>query len=270
MRKSVLCLSVVFGVLFFSSSAYSQIMIEQGKIFIKANPGETIVDTLLIHNTATDKSINLRAYWEDFVYTDPFDGTKEFTAAGTSGYSASQWTNFSPQQFTMAPQSSKTISYTMQVPEDAKGGYYGVLFFEEGNESSPGQVGVSVVTRIGTLFFVEITNSTRKAKIANLKFENGHFVGDFTNLGDVMLIPESTYYILDKEGLVAERGEINKIYVAPQKTAVVKISALGKLPAGDFTGIFTFDFGDGQNLTHEFDFQKADDGKVEIIKQNEF
>lgn len=264
MHKHTIAVVIACVICFLSSNAYAQVMIEQGKVIIKANPGETIVNKLPIHNTSTTNSINLRAYWEDFIYTEPFAGEKDFMAAGTSEYSASRWINFSPQQFTLQPKGSQMISYSIQIPVDAKGGYYGVLFLEEGEGKMDSNIGVSVVTRVGALFFIEVTNSTRKCKVDNLKFADKKFSGDFANLGDVILIPDATYYILDEEGLVAERGEIKKFYLPPQKTAIFEVETGEKLPAGKFTAIFTFDFGGGENFTYEFDFEKSEDQVIVI------
>ena len=268
MHKHTLVIAFVCVICFLSSNAYAQVMIEQGKVTIRANPGETIVNRLPIHNTSAANSINLRAYWEDFIYTEPFAGEKDFMAAGTSEYSASRWINFSPLQFTLQPKGSQMISYSIQVPADAKGGYYGVLFLEEGGGKSDGNIGVSVVTRIGALFFIEVTNSSHKCKVDNVKFADKKFIGNFTNLGDVILIPDATYYILDQEGLVAERGEIKKFYLPPQKTATFDVETGEKLPAGKYTAVFTFDFGGNDNFTYEFDFEKSKDNIISIINQN--
>lgn len=265
MRLPTWLLLTIFSVLFIPA-AQAQVMIEQGKVVIRANPGETIVNTLPVHNTSEQDAITLRAYWEDFMYIEPFTGDKEFTPAGTSDRSASRWINFSPQQFTLDPRGSKLISYSIQVPADAKGGYYGVLFFEEGGGTAQTRVGVSVVTRIGALFFIETTNSTYKGQLENLEFSGKEFKGDFANLGDVVLIPDSTYYILDKEGLVAERGEMPKFYLAPGKKTAAKFTAAEKLSAGDYTAVLTFDFGGGENYTYEFDFTKSADGSIAITK----
>ncbi len=266
MRKYITILAVILlaGDMV-ASTANAQIMIEQGKVVIKAKAGETIVNTLPIYNLSDTDSLNLRVYWEDFVYVQPFDGTKEFTAVGTTGYSVGSWVNFSPQQFTLKPKDSKTISYSIQVPVDAKGGYYGVLFVEEGTKSS-GTVGVGLVTRVGSLFFIETDNSIRKGKVENLKFSGKELSGDFLNLGDVVLIPDATYYILDKEGLVAERGEIKKFYLPPAKTTAFKIPIGEKLATGDFMAVLSFDFREGENLTYEFDFHKDQDGQMRITK----
>jgi len=265
MRSPIWLLTFVFTVLFISQ-ANAQVMIEQGKVVIRANPGETIVNTLPIHNTSEQSPITLRVYWEDFMYIEPFNGDKEFMPAGTSDRSASRWVNFSPQEFTLDPKGSKLISYSIQVPQDAKGGYYGVLFLEEGGGDAQGSVGVSIVTRIGALFFIETTNSSRTCKIENLAFSDQEFKGDFMNTGDAVLIPDSTYYIIDKDGLVAERGEIAKFYLAPEKTTAVKFSAGDKLAVGSYTVVLTFDFGGGESYTYEFDYTKATDGSVKVTK----
>lgn len=256
-------LAIIIGLFICSSQASAQVMIEQGKVVIKANPGESVVNALTVHNTGKDALI-LRVYWEDFLYIEPFNGTKKFMAAGTSDRSMNSWLTFSPQQFTLEAASTKKINYSVLVPENAKGGYYGVLFIEASGAQSKDQIGLTIVTRMGSLFFVETTNSTWKGRVENLKFGEKEFAADFVNEGDVVLIPDATYYYLDKEGLVAERGEIKKFYLAPGKTVGFKVPVGEALAANDYTAILTFDFGGGNNVTHEFDFKKSADGAIAI------
>ncbi len=268
MRPYIIFWQLLLAGVFFIPTASAQIMVEQGKVVLKVNPGETAVDTLTVHNTSKKDSMILRVYWEDFAYVEPFDGKKEFLAAGTSPRSLSQWINFSPQEFTIEALGTKKITYSVQVPENAKGGYYGVLFIEDAGAKAKDRFGVSIVTRVGSLFFVETTNSTRQGKIANLKYADKLFVGDFMNLGDVTLIPESTYYLIDKEGIVAERGDINKFYLTAGQTASFHVPISEKLPVGDYTAVLTFDFGDGENISAEFDFHKYEDGSISITKSS--
>lgn len=269
MRRLVLGITLFLSIAVFVPEVLAQVMIEQGKVVLKVNPGETVVDTITIDNTSKTTPITLRVYWNDFMYIAPFDGTKEFNPAGTSERSLNNWITFSPQQFTIEPLGSKKVSYSLQVPATAKGGYYGVLFLENAEAKNTNKIGMTVVTRLGALFFVETTNSSRKAVVANRKYADKNFQAEFTNLGDVVLIPDATYYFLDKNGLVAQRGEIKKFYLAAQKKANFKVPVDEKLAAGQYTAILTFDFGDNESFTDEFDFIKADNGTITIVPKPE-
>lgn len=265
MRSKILGLASFILISLFSSTGYAQVMIEQGKIVIKANPAESVVNTITVHNTSKEAAIHLRAYWEDFVYIAPFDeGKKDFTAAGTGPYSASRFVNFSPQEFTIKPGGTQKVSYAIQMPEDAKGGYYGTLFLEESGEKATSKIGVSIVTRIGSLFFIESTDSKKTGLIDNHQVAGNQITADFTNTGNVIMIPDSTYYVLDKDGMVADRGDIKKFYLPPDKKFSYKIDLNKDLSAGAYTLISTFDLGDGENLTDELDFVKNVDATIAI------
>ncbi len=266
MQAKILCLT---GFLLFNlcaTNVFAQVMIEQGKIVIKANPAESVVNTITVHNTSKEKAIHLRAYWEDFVYIAPFDeGKKDFTAAGTGPYSASRFVNFSPQEFTLKPGGTQKVSYAIQMPEDAKGGYYGTLFLEESGAKASTKIGVSIVTRIGSLFFIESTDSKRTAVMDNHKVSGNQITADFTNTGNVFMIPDSTFYVLDKEGMVADRGDIKKFYLPPDKKTSYLVELSKDLAAGTYTLISTFDLGDGESLTDELEFTKTADATILLM-----
>lgn len=269
MRIKILSVASLILISLFSSNVYAQIMIEQGKIVIKANPAEAVVNTITVHNTSKAAAIHLRAYWEDFVYIAPFDeGKKDFTAAGTGPYSASRFVNFSPQEFTIKPGGTQKISYAIQMPEDAKGGYYGTLFLEESGAKASTKIGVSIVTRIGSLFFIESTDSKKTAVMDNHQVNGNQITADFTNTGNVIMIPDSTYYVLDKEGMVADRGDIKKFYLPPDKKVPYKIDLSKDLSPGPYTLISTFDLGDGESLTDELEFVKNADATISIAHKD--
>jgi len=267
MRRSKtlgILLILLGGVL--SGPAVAEIMIEQGKVEIRANPGETIVDTITVHNTSKSDPMRLRATWEDFTYIEPYDGKKEFMAQGTGPLSASGWVTYSPQEFTLEALATKKITYSFQIPTDARGGYYGVLLLQEGGDTNPGQIGVSIVTRVGALFFIETTNSSKAAKVDNIAIADKIFTGDFHNQGNVIMIPNATYYVLDGEGLVADRGEIKKFYLPPGAKTNFEVTFSEKLAAGTYTIILTFDLGDGNSAVKEIEFTKSDSGELSIVK----
>lgn len=265
-RSKVLGISLLLLGSVLSGSALAEIMIEQGKIEIRANPGETIVDTITVHNTSKNQPMRLRVSWEDFTYVEPYDGKKEFMAQGTGPNSASGWVTYSPQEFTLEALATKKITYSFQIPETAKGGYYGVLLLQEGGDSNPGQIGVSIVTRVGSLFFIETTNSNKIAKIENVAVAGKTFTADFLNQGDVIMIPNATFYVLDKDGLVADRGEIKKFYLPPGAKTNFEVAFSDKLAAGNYSIILTFDLGEGSSVVKEIEFSQSDKGDLTIVK----
>lgn len=253
---------LVFFLLFIVAAtpcAMAQVFIEQGKVNLSVNPGDHINDTITINNT-TNKEVKVKVYWEDFSYQPPFDGAKKFSPAGTLKASLARWVEFSPRDFTLAPFAKKSISYTMNVPSNAKGGYYGVLFVEpENKELSGGNKGVKIITRVGCLFFVETGDRNKQATINDLSVSGCSLKGLFRNEGNIILLPQATYYVIDREGNVVDRGELKKYYLPPDEAADFDLELNKDLPVDDQTLVLTFDLQNGDVIVKEIDFTKNSD-----------
>ena len=266
MKKNLFFLFLAVIQFTFCINAFSQLIIDKGKIKLEVTPGDTIIDYISVHNSSSGQ-IGGRVYFQDFVYLPPFDGRKQFLPLGSTEYSCGPWIKFSPQEFSLSPFGKEKVSYTMTVPEEAKGGYYGTLFFE----AAPGiiedeGVALKVVQRIGCLFFLETYDKDKKAEVKNLSFKTQSIRGDFLNSGNSIILPSGVFYIVDEEGIVADRGEIAKFYLPPSETVDFEISLPGTISSGDYTAVITFDLEDGDVLIKEVDFEKDALGNIKILR----
>ena len=191
-----------------NAQAHAQFFLEQAKVSLAVSGGDHRNGSLLIHNTSRRSGV-YQVYWEDFEYKAPYDGTKNFLPAGTAPGSASQWVTFSPQTFTMPGFGQQSIDYTVTVPSQIQEGHYGVLFFERTADPLKMKQGLSVVTRIGCLFFIEPNNKDKKAVIQDIAVKANGLTASFVNQGNVVLIPHTTYYIMQEGGfvLIAAKSE---------------------------------------------------------------
>lgn len=241
------------------SSAHAQIFVEQGKVEHLVHPGDRIAQSVFIDNT-TNKDVAVKIYWEDFSYQAPYDGSKKFSPAGTLKSSLANWVKFSPRNTVIPPYGKSEIAYTINVPANASGGYYGVLFVEpQTNMLAGGDKGVRIITRVGSLFFVETGDRNKKADLQQATFQNAQFKAEMVNTGNVVLLPELSYYILDREGLAVDRGQLKKNYVPPGAVVPVELALGRDLKAGDYTLVLTFDLQDGDVLVKEIEFSKSSD-----------
>ena len=249
----------------FSSIAHAQFVIEQGKIVVSVSPGQRINDSIMIHNS-TDQEQDVRVYWEDFEYVAPFDGTKNFMPAGVAKDSASKWISFQPQEFRIAPFGKQKIEYSLNIPQDIQGGHYGVLFFEKSSKDlGKDATGMTIVIRMGSLFFIEAKDGKNKqAALENIKVADGKITADFMNQGNVVLIPNSTYYIMDQDGLVADRGDVKKLYTPPGGIAPFEIVLPGTLKAGTYTLVINSDLEEGDVVVREIELMKDAAGKITL------
>ena len=227
------------------------------------SPGENISGKVTVHNTS-DTPINIRVYWEDFRYEPPFDGKKQFLAAGTTSYSIANWATLSAEKFTLPGFGKRDVDYVINVPSDVRGGYYGVLFFEKSPEEVTGSHGLSIVARVGSLFFLESNDRNKDAAITDWQVEGDSLKGKFTNKGDVIAIPKGVFYVMNSEGLAVDRGEIEKLYIPPTESADFLFNLSPDLRAGKYSAVITFDLNDGDVLVKELSLIKESSGTLSI------
>lgn len=254
-------LIILLSVILFAGQAQAQLFIEQGKLELDVRPGQRLDGKLVVHNTG-DEGVEVRVYWEDFDYIEPYDGTKNFTPAGLAERSMRSWVNFSPQVLTISPYSKRRISYSINPPEDMQGGYYGVLFFERTVAEASEGAALNIITRVGSLFFVEPINKNKDSDITNIELIRNQFNSTYVNKGDVILIPSGVYYIMNEEGLVVDRGEIDKVYLPPGKSADYTFGFNQNIPAGSYTMVVTVELSQKDVLVKEVDFTKGADSSI--------
>lgn len=257
MKKILL---ITLFVLSGAGTVQAQILIEKGKVERTVQPGGTVMESFTVNNT-TDKPVKVKAYFEDFIYEAPFDGKKKFLPAKTTDHSVSGWVNYSPNNFTLAPYGRQKISYIIKVPQDAKGGYYGVLFFEEDSgEVTPQKLGIRIVTRVGSLFFIETNNKSKQSLVKNITADGSTVEGEFHNAGDVIIIPNGTYFVMNQEGVALDRGEVDKLYLPPGESGRFSLDIDQNIPQGKYTVILTFDLQEGDVVVREVELEKSSAG----------
>jgi hypothetical protein len=255
---------VICAVGMLNAPVQAQLFLEEAKVSLDVAPGDHRNGTLIIHNTSNETAY-IKIYWEDFEYKTPYDGTKVFLPAGTAPGSASKWVTFSPQTFSMPAFGQQKIDYSVTVPSDIKEGHYGVLFFERsGSEEKMGDETVNLVTRMGCLFFIEPGNKSKNAVLQNISLKANAIDASFVNQGNVILIPRTTYYIMQEGGLVLLRGEAQKVYVPPGVSATVSIPLKKKLNQGNYTLVINSDLDNGDVVVKEVGLAVDDGGQITI------
>jgi len=246
-----------------TGEAKAQLFLENGKETLAVSGGDHRTGSLLIHNTSSEPA-DVKVYWEDFEYKSPYDGTKNFLPAGTAPASASQWVTFSPQIFTMPAFGQQTIEYTVNVPSQVQEGHYGVLFFERSSDSLKSDAGVTLVTRVGCLFFIEPKDKVKKAEIQDIRLKQDSLTANFVNQGNVILIPRTTYYIMQEGGLVLLRGESKKLYVPPGASAPIEIPFKKPLSSGHYTLVVNSDLEEGDVVVKEIGLTADATGQITV------
>ncbi|MCM8800198.1 MAG: hypothetical protein NC900_05705 [Candidatus Omnitrophica bacterium] len=269
----VLCLSFVFKV------EATTIRLDRAKIRLNILPGNSFSGQINIENPSSEP-VEIKAYLQDWCYTKAGDGTKEFYSAGATEFSCASWISFSPTEFLIPAFGQKTINYTVKVPSEAKGTHFAVLFFETTPQASEPEVGMMIKVRVGALFYIEAKGTTqRKAELDNFHLtqdtkKNLIIETDLLNIGNVDLVCEGTYHIIDKKGMVIARGEFNKAYTFPQDKVNLKATCKQIFNEGLYDIILTLDLGKahqeqgfsgGPVLVKEVEFEIDEEGNIKRV-----
>ncbi len=248
--------------LFINPSAQAMTLrISTPKIQLELTPGETYSGEIVAENTESEE-VKVRLYLEDWVYSPGGTGEKKFSPRGSTPLSASNWITFTPSSAVIAPFGRVTVNYTIKVPKDVKGSYFSVLFFETiiGKTEDEEGVNVLVAGRIGSLFLIEIKGSQRQGQIRAVDIqppqgnEPMRIISQFENTGNVEVTLGGNFLIMDAAGKVHARGELVKIYTFPGVSEKGVTQWVGRLAAGEYQALLTYDLGKGKTLVEEKPF----------------
>ncbi|MBN1869318.1 MAG: hypothetical protein JW847_01905 [Candidatus Omnitrophica bacterium] len=263
--KTLYAILIPWMVAFTCTAASAQVLLEEGKVNLNVIPGENITGKLTLHNNSGSE-VDMKVYWEDFAYKPPFDGSKDFLPQGTTKHSLAGWVNIPSGVLRFPPFARKEVPYTINVPDDMQKGHYGVLFFEKQNREAVLEKGVNIVSRVGCLFFIEPKDKVKKVDLKNFRFTGKELTADFTNQGNVILIPDGTFYIIDQEGMVFDRGQIRKIYLPPGETGEYEMTLNADLDPGAYTLVMTIGLEEDDVVVKEIDFKKSYPSDFNIIE----
>ena len=285
----LLCSFVFFALA--GADASINFRLEQSKVRLTIPAGGTHSGIIKLYSQAKNP-IHLKVYAEDWAYESTNSGTKDFFPPKTHSNSCAGWIKFRPLDFILSVYGVQEINYSVDVPADAKGGYYAVLFYEgeasqedlaEGGAVKPPPSNVTIAIRLGTIFYIDVKNTVaREAKFSNFSVSKGlkdlySIRADLANTGNADITVGGNFYIMDKEGMVYGRGEFNDAYTFPGDTAQIKSEWKAQMPAGSYDVVMTFDFGKafeetagakkGPIVTKEAKIEIDSDGEVKEVSQ---
>jgi hypothetical protein len=245
-------------------AALAQVYLSEGKVELVMAPGETVSGRLTVTNPS-ESEIRVKAYWEDFAYKPPYDGSKDFMPAGTLEDTMREFITFSPQTFILAPRGKRDINYVVKAPAGFTGGRHGVLFIEKDGQTEVTSAGVRIVTRIGSLFFMESVDKNMRVDVDGFEADSEALSMKVNNFGNTTVIPKGIYYLLGADGMVADRGEIPAVYLPRASAAAARMPLDKGLEAGRYTAVITFDMGRQYIVVREVDIEKTRPGIHEIL-----
>jgi hypothetical protein len=264
MKKYIISLALVL-LASWNCPAFAQLALDKYRERMDIVPGKSVNGTITLRNTS-DKILFLKTYLKDIKFVQPFDGKKEILPAGSTPYSINTWIKVSPESFNIPAFGKLAVDYTINVPEAVKGSYYGTIYFEK---TAAGQVedkaSVSLAISWGYTLFLETSDKIKEATIDGVSFVKGAIQGNITNRGNVLLVSNPTFYVIDEKGVVLNRGTLQGFYLPTGEKATFKTEIPPKIPQGKYTLFLSFDFGGGAPLAKEIDFSKTESGEIKIL-----
>lgn len=254
MRKATY-LILFFSLIFFwiwQDNVYCslRLRINSPKVHLVIAPGQSRSGQIVIENP-TEQAIQVKCYLEDWFYTPPGDGGKDFRPASTTPLSCASWIRFSPSEFSLPPYGQRLVNYIVSVPAEATGGHYAVLFFETAIGEGQDEQGLKVLIlgRLGSLFYVRAEGALNKEAVLKditIKEQKEGFQLSalFKNIGNVDITASGNFNLIDKAGMVFARGEFNQAYTFPQDEVLLKTSWDKSVTPGIYDLIITMDLGE--------------------------
>ena len=243
--------------LMMTSSAKAQITV-RGMLAhdLDATPGVVVSGSVIVDNE-TDAPQQAKVYQTDYLFFA--DGTNAYDSPGSTQRSNALWVQFSPDNMTIPPNGSVTVSYSITVPDSASNGSYWSMLMVEAvdatsaesadSDESDRQVGFRQVTRYG----VQIATHLRQSAEQNVSFDgiqlavdeqgNTTFQADVFNTGSLMLRPQVYMRVFGADG--AEHGPFEGVqYRMYPGTSVRQRIDLSSLEAGTYQALLIVDNGE--------------------------
>ncbi len=269
MKKTVFFLMYF---IFFSVTAltFAQILPDKRIIKLEVVAGKELTDSIIIENVS-NRDVTIKIYPEDLVFHAPFTSSAktEYLPLGSNKYSCGKWMTFYPDTILISKKDSQKITYSINVPKDAKGGYWGLIIYENAGSVPTNHAGAGLSVRLACPIFLETTDRIRKVSVKDISVSTDSIKGYFTNQGNVLLRGKCNYYVMNNESVVSDRGDIAGYNIPPGEKAPFTINFGKQIQQGKLTLFINFDLGVGASLIKEIEFLRDKAGNIKNLKIKE-
>lgn len=225
--------------------------IDPARAEVVVQPGEEKTGVVTVLNYDEETPIHVKAYVQDLVYLP--DGSNDFLPIGSTPWSLGDSIKIGPTEFNIPAGEQEQVRYIISLPKDARGGRYGVIFFETAAPPSQfKEVGATVNVRLGTILLVTLDGTTFiKSKLTglsvNAKEKDKPIDISWTvyNDSNILIRPFGTVKIIDdkKMGVAALDVNKEKAGILPQTNRRFSIQYDKKLLKGNYFAQVVLDYG---------------------------
>jgi P pilus assembly chaperone PapD len=242
LRKSFI-LILALGAVILPSAALE---VSQIEFDLQVPAGGSGTYSFLVHN---DEQItdDIKIYLVD--WDRDAEGNHRFYEPGSLPRSNTSWITVTPTSFSLRPDEAREVRFTITVPPDVQGTYWGMIMVE-GRPRPQEREGatVLVVPRFGIKVYVTPpwtgTSAGRITKVQRLGLNPLTFLIGFENTGDVHLRVSGEVQVLDGRGELVEKIAVAQFPILPGAVREVRASGSAPRPApGRYYALAVLDFG---------------------------
>ncbi|MDA3835821.1 MAG: hypothetical protein PF495_20815, partial [Spirochaetales bacterium] len=262
----------IFCVLFFiTQESFAGFKVVPTQFFLGVAREKSETRVIKVHNTG-DTPLSLEIYMRDFIRE--INGKEKEVMSGTVEGSCAKWIRLSPLKLELAPNETKTVSFTMSVPKEGVGSYWTNIFVDQTSKPKPrvtkkGKTSfqVFVKMRYRIRVFQEVPGTLEKrGRIVDMTArpyeQKDSLVVDvvFENTGNSVLHPGGKVEIKDENGeTVKTLSLINKedppFQVYPGSKRIVQARTKEKLASGHYVALAIIDYGGEDLVAGEMEFE---------------
>lgn len=225
--------------------------------------GEIVKGIIPVQNDS-EEIVTVQVTLTDYSFNSK--GESFFPEKGTLKRSNASWISSEKMQFDVAPKSTYSFSYTLQVPEEAslEGSYWSVFLVEpiQNKASAPDvekSLGVQTIIRYGVQVITNIgSKGSYELKILDKKIikEEGKRIFSLSveNPGTLMQTPTLFLELADEKGKKIDRLEAYKQRILPDCSVTYQID-LSKIPIGSYKAMALLDHGGNALFGAKYDLQ---------------
>ena len=245
-----------------TASALPELAISPAVIEMKVAPGQAVTSDITVSNPGTipyHVSVYAWDMWHDGRH-------RRYAPPGTFPHSLARRVAAAPSAFTLAAGQRQSVQLTVDVPRDAKGGQYAVVFFEmaAGEAAGTGHGPVlSIAGRIGASVIVDTGTAGASVKAGQVEqvvvdpptaSAPLRVTAEVFNSTETHLRPFATAVILRDRRPVG-RFTLPSVLLLPGQRGVLEGSWSGMLRSGEYRLLLTVVSSDAQAETLERRFR---------------
>jgi len=221
---------------------------------LAANPGETIIQKMTVHNDASSE----QSYVPVVNTIAPANEQGGLSFGPASSADLSGWITVTPSKLDLPADQSADFTITIKVPTNATaGGHYATVFAKS---DTPGTLdGANITALVGTSFLLKVSGATvESADVVEFSTSRARLIPgepiDFAvrvrNSGNVHVRPQGTIQIF-RDSIKVDEVTVNADGLTVLPSSIRKFTAESNksLPSGTYTAKLTLTYGAGQTLS---------------------